>query len=1211
MPRAPFTPAQTRDWQARMRVRLPDEKDLRLARRMELESDTPREATDYDKTVAGYLGELRRGEARALTWFLDHDKRLVALARVCGCRPEDFRSDLAAVEASELGPLDLLWWSGFEDLGPVALGEGFVLPPVSGEQGGRLNEEGLRKLLTDKAEIRVDGAPGAGVSTLLRWLATQAEAMGWRAVRWDGVMPTGRSLIVLADSDEGLEEAARRAGTPLADWLKAGDRRLLRRAPGGVRVGPVDLPWLREWTQRLAARAGRRLKLGGIGDRELEGLVGLGPEEAGLRVRDRIEPTRGGTAGILLAAAKRRLAALDHPADGLAHLDRWLPELYLRLLREPEGDATALLDETLLREVGRLVEALPLSGPDRDLLRSALPLVDGAAARLALRRARLLDERGGRSRLRLAGLIAPLAAPRIRDDPALLRRSLARRDGHALQAVLETVGGADAIVAALATLEAPGLRLALSEPPARWRAELPWTPSLLARWLALVELDGRGDEQREAMEKLDETWADAPMYRTTLMSGIRATLIAKATSPLHGLQGPLPDLDLLATAWAEVARELGLVEPPPERKQLRWLRAIHFAAAEDLRDPGVWGRTPDELLTPPGWSDAVRADPDVARAALSRAAGQSTRGHRALWVEAMASLCERAADEAGEILGRHLDDARVAFEAALDGLFVEDEDAQDGFGLRQTPQIRLSFAWSCLARELELLPRLLDRLRRPERLRPVLAAAAAAWKGTALREVPVFTEEPFAADQAGLLELLRTLSEDERAAWLRAPSGTPGPLAPVLARVGVPSDALIALFRELESGAVPWPATAPRRELGGEAEVDPQRPAWLRLLSATLPPERLAELGVEEATWAQLAGTSSLRGEGEDGEARRRWIWSLHHDLSPGDPIWGLVEGSPYKGTPWGFIEAMGAPGGAEATARQQPEAGPPSTFFGLVGGLLGEAIAAEFVNPKRRRVLELDRGHLERALRAGSGGAALGLDRWAALARAALLAEVAEDALWSLLDLELEPASKAGSKGPTPAATVAVLARRLSGVDDLRLRAWMSAHVSRYGALLDQPELVDRWADHAPGTLRKLLSAQPGEEVGAGLAHALLGRAPSEIVPLLADPRTRTATLQALSRDPGLRPALTPSLAQLGAPPSAAALQAVLRLEDPDPIELLGEASQGWSVEARRALWRQVAGLAVPVQRKRRDILRPPDRRLRARAWEKLAALEAAGVRG
>lgn len=1167
MSRYQLTDAQRRDWEARVKPRF-QPSDSALAKKMDLDTAVNRGGQDYDKNVAGYIGDFRRGEKRGLTYFFETQARFLALAAACGCTAEDLHTDLRTVLRVDRIDDDFLWLSGFEDLGPVHFDDGFVLPPVWGPTD-RLDAPGLLARL-HKATSRsssVSGDAGAGVSTLIRWLVRQSVGEGWRPARWEGELPSGRAIVLAADPDDGLDDLERRgrggsvAKSSLKEWLQEGQHRLVRANIGGLRIGPVDLPWLKAFVSRVQQRAGKRLKFAGLNDHVLAEIAEarVGPEEAGLRIRDRMDAagaTRPPPSPLkrLEAAARRRLRARDENEAGLSAFTEWFPDFALQTLRDAETDPVALIDGSVLVEARRLLTHTQRLPAELDLLRACLPILTGEASLAALRGSGLLAEAAGKTRVRLLGYAASALAERVRDDATILRRCLVERHRSLLRAVAATPTGPAAIVTALDRLDAPSLMLATAMPDADWLRGLVCTERLVARVLAIAELTGIGQNLREALRKLDKVLDDdAQLFNphNPTMQEMGARILASADSPLRALlaEAQLPSLDIMAVCWREVGVELGISVPDPTPVRMQQARALHLARREDLVDPSVWDSLPHPLGFPPCWFEVARHDLEVAKVALDpKPERPSTQGND-----------RRKLGSKDLLVGASVAAALIPWlsRSALEYLGKQDPDD-----------------WRKVSAQLRPLASV--EVGRDRAIAEALRQAAGDWEAIACSEEEPRCIEDLNQAIEGLVSLLRAMPKSQRAAWLRTPGGHVGPLWREAVEAGVPDQDLLALWQGTLDGSVRWPAPW-SVSAGGEhvgKTVEHARELLFPMLIAHVDVAALEGAGVLPARPQDLAPQDFAKVAKIPNT--RTWVWSKLEGIDDEEPFWQLLEHKAYGHRHFDQLEGM-------------PSKGKPGELHRL---LAHSWLLSHETYESIRTFGKLDGAGIADAL-TRLPSATLSAAKWELLVRAALLSQVPTTVLWHALVSPLLkdlPMSYAGKKpgGWGPRHTIATLILMLQQDDPMRVRTWL---LQTAGAL-DEREYADVWRDSdlSAAELRKLLSARTGETIGEGLVPALLRKDADAIGPMLNDPRTREATLHALTTDPDLRVELPSALAKAGSAPEADTLKRLLESEGVEPFSLLDAASSEWSIDEQRTLWRRVAGCTQNADPRR--------------AWKRLVAL-------
>lgn len=1164
MSRYLLTDAQRRDWTHRLQARFAMS-DLELARRMDLDTAIDRGGKDYNKTVAGYVGDFRRGDKRGLTYFFESQPRLAALAGAIGCNHDDLRSHMKTVLRLDRVDEDLLWLSGFEDLGPVSFDDGFVFPPLFSSDA-RIDAEGLSRMARTSPSgiIAISGAPGSGVTTILQWLLRRAAEDGWRAARWDGQLPRGRAIALLADPDDGLEtleredELARGAapGTSdvpgrhavgLATWVKSGGHRVIRAQRGGLSLAPVDILWLRAFVERVSVQAGKRLNVTKLNDGVLHEIAQLrvGPEEAGIRLRERLEGRNRPPVRALEEAARRRLRAKHHEEGGLSAFETWFPELALAALRDRAVDPVALVDGSAVAAARRQLEEQLPGLANAELLRTCLPALTGEGSLRALRGANLVSEAGGVTTVRLIGMVAVDIADRVRDDPSVLRRCVIAGDTLLLRAVAGTIGGPAALVSALEQLDAPSLKAAFERNEADWIRTLPMTDRLVARLVATAELTGEGHRVRRVLKRLEQHWPRSGSTFTddATTDAMLSQRLADARSGIGTLlsNAPLPSLELLASCWHDAARELGLSSTALKPEQVRLARALHLARREDLVDAEVWNLVPPDLGYPASWFELAQSDVNVARIALD----PSTR---VIPPDASAYKLHGPRDI--------LNGATVAHEMvpwlarrALEHLRAK-VSQEDGDRWKHVRTLLQPIAPVVAGR---------DRV-----MAALLRQVAEEWIAAANAEHLPRTAEAMRTTIAGLLPVLRAVSERDRVACLRTPEGRIGPLWREALEAGVPTPAIRSLWTDTAAGRVVWPVPVWGTHKGdglaqARAELTP-------FVLRNLEPPELIELEVltpspadlNEETFQMIAGIPNMR----------RWIWSGITTLDDSGSFWRLLEEPRYS-------SARMATAHANRNGR-------------VLGGVMAMVLQAVFASVVAEETKD---GDCSRADREGIQQAlvlpmsTLTLPRWELLVRAAILASVPVEALWHTVNEPLLhdiPARNANERPSAwgPRKTVAELVTLLQRHDRPRIRPWLIASA----AALDHREFIHIWrdADLSQAELNRLLAARTGDRVGDGLVPALLHLAPEQLSDRLADPRTREATLHAAANDPDLRPQLPSAIASAGSAPAMDTLKLLLRNADLEAFALLDDACAAWPIEQQRTLWTRVAACAEEADRRR-----------------------------
>lgn len=1199
-----LTPAQKVEWTAIMKVRIPDSNNSRLAAKMNLDTSTHLSSgANYDKTVAGYLGQLRLGNEIGIRFFLGNPHRLEALARVCEYTADGFYRDLGATRRLGDDADDRIFLPGFEDLGEVPLEEGFVMPPVSGRDGKLLSEEDVRKAAMEASSTGwvVGGPHGAGTTTLLKRVARWLEEEGWRRSRWTGALPGGRSLVFLADTGDdlgGIDDVTLRMGD-LNTWMRSmildpkaadtrlrdSDHRLLRAGRGGYRIGPVDEVWLRSYREKVRRLSERRFKWKLVDDRFLADLArgNLGPEEAGIRLRERLEPSSRAPFGAVCATIRRRLTAQDQPTDALHGIERWLPDLVMASLRDPNLDVTEACNQGVAAGVRAIIDGrMELKAPERDFLRSVLPLVSGESVRKALVRSHLLDESGGRSRIRLAWGWAPELREKLVQEPETLRKCVVGRNHDVLNAVVDDNEGARVLCTLLDQLDASVLRTTLQDPDALWLEKARFSERLVARMVALAELSDDGKALRKKLSKFDPD-PDLLRWAPGLFDAWKKT-IASLKPALTGRPVPLPDLETMAWAWSEVASDLGMDPNVPTPDELRWFRAFHLAHIEDLACLEVWASTPDDILIPPAWLDVAMTAPSVARVLLNPGGPMGmrileSRRTRTAGVRVLATLFETDPDVASSLAEDILGSVHERFLSGIAGCVRRGAHSDS---LEDHATEALLHEWSSLAKRLEVVPMLLGMVRRPALVHQVLGRAIRSWIPTSLPESDLRPVKSMGNPIQELLILLSHLNPEERTALLRTPDSRLGPFWPEAAMAGVPQQALLALARDLQSGALAIPhsrsaGTLSEGELPesagrGEGTAQPMETLAMSILRAVLANAPADEPEPDLSAWPHPHLPA------EDWESRewsgcRRWLWRQHRSLADSDVLWSLLSARAY-GTPY------------MAALHASPE------------GVVRHAIATW--RSDWGWLLAMDQKCISTAL-SSTSVSHLDATHWEVLVRAGIMVDAPPEALLHAVENphirslpeEYDRGKRSSSHWRPRKTFLALLSVLVTPSTRPQLQVWLRENLSHLSGTLDQEDCTRLWMDvgFLAWELEALLGACAGDEVGMGIVPALLHLDPSALTRMLENPRTRTAAMSAMAREPELRIQLASVLSEMRACPSRDFLRTVLRLRDPDPVTLIGEAAESWPVPEQRILWQRVAGQTASAH-------------VRERAWRRLAEL-------
>jgi len=121
-----LTPGQQERWQKQIGALF-----VNSGSYLTLATSVARGTETSDKTVAGYIGEFRKGKYRGLRYFLGTPWRLRKLARaMTGTTAEDIQRLWTEVRRENQGGGDVFFLAGFEDWGPVELERGLVPPPL-------------------------------------------------------------------------------------------------------------------------------------------------------------------------------------------------------------------------------------------------------------------------------------------------------------------------------------------------------------------------------------------------------------------------------------------------------------------------------------------------------------------------------------------------------------------------------------------------------------------------------------------------------------------------------------------------------------------------------------------------------------------------------------------------------------------------------------------------------------------------------------------------------------------------------------------------------------------------------------------------------------------------------------------------------------------------------------------------------------------------
>lgn len=1174
-----LSPHQTETWVDRMRVRMTDDNDMDLARRMGLHPSSRRGgSTSYAKTVAGYLGQFRRGEQRGLRWVFGDEARLEALTGALGCSPDDLRADLRLARGDHGLSAGALLIPGFEDLGAFSYAEGFVLPPcfASGGDGVREDAAALTQRLEPGQHVRVSG-PGA--RTTLRWLADAARARGWRVQRWTGSVPSGRARVLVdLDGSSVVSPGQLQAPPPrLAQDLKEGGHLLLAQGAGDLRHAPVDRAWLDAVFAVVRGRLPRALHRMRP-DLDALAAAGLAPWEAGVLLRDALEggegtPRDAAAARVLfLQAARRRLAAEGAPSHRLSLVSHELLDLGLATLADPGLDLAEWAGGTAGATASAVVDELPLTAKQRAVLRAAIP--EGAADDVAdtLLASGLVGGREGDLRLRGDGLLASAIAPRLHRAPRLLRRALLQGRHGLLNAVAALEDGPKALVAALHDLPASLLLRAVrglgpaSQPGrfgAHWLLELPLTPMLAARLLALVEAAGQGALPRRKIEQ----WWGARTFKHPLKN-LSLHQKVEQTTPGRMFNDALPALVALVAAAERVAEsdvdaaldavcgELGVPREGP------WMAFQEWKLTGGVKAPVSRDELPGFLVTwawgPPTAEEEGGCSMASWRVHLKPAPHwlERARADAALAVKLVRDLTARQGDrpEAASVLPElaklHPDEvAACLVELADEALTVVVDGAGSGD------------AWH--AAEALLAPLAAHEALVARRQRAALKQVGARWvaavESTRLKD-DLQKSTPMVE---GLPEVLATLPLAQRTALLRGTDGGVGTLAIEAVRAGVDPAELEALLADVLEGRAGWP--------GGDEDPNhgyATTRRWTALVQealCALSPDRVTGSSSERALLTVLSDQRALDDVASNRNGRRV-VWALADALDEPELALEVLARPPYNGVLHGLLE------GDDQVSLDR--------------------FAGQIWHQDRDAVLRLV-----------STYSPTSPTEWWHLSVAVVVHGLPAASLWTLLrtpslttwDLWADESFLAPGR-KARAGVLSALFQQLLQADPAGFSQWLLDHADFAATTLAASHIRGWW--RSSGLRRDMLEALLGtstcEEVGPGPIAALLSAAPDTLDRLLTAPRTRTSTLaEMFATSEGTETALG-VLAAAGRPPEDDVVAALFQAHQDTGISLLHQVCAHWPADQQAQLWRSVA---------RRH------RRLRESAWVRLAGVEAAPV--
>ena len=648
-----LTPTQISRWQSAI-----DPLFTPHATYMELAENIARPHGTKPKTIAGYIGEFRKGHPRALRYFLGEHRRLVRLASALGnTSADEILQTWADLHSIEEPPPDSFYLAGFEDWGPVRIDEGLLPPPLL--RGGiplKIGDLELEIVKRIEAGLTIAASPDAGATSLVRLLAYWASRAGWTPTWWrDGTpLPQQPGSLLIIDnwgtrpSDRAIEEWKGETGHGLIEVLPAvtghhhrfqrthsvvkqktrlvepTEIRLFERTPrrhllpdqrsAWMLICPVDDEWIDTYRDQLMALATpmwrRRLKKLSLrqAKQTLSTMVEPGPGVGGALLRQLSEGRESSTAQWgpqqWLEAGKRRLRANGHQQQltNLESLATWPLDLIEHELREaPRSDFQAMTKERSFEEAKSIIDGLSLPHAQRVALYRLLPAASTDASLQLLELAGLarLQESGTGDHVRERSLLLPALASRALDDEEIIRLAAVRGWDDLLQLIARSAEGATAIAESLDSMEVLELAAAVADRNSHlqtaWLQSLPWCQESITRFLAIRILLHEG---RHYGITLDDEVAlhKAGPHLVVPEIGVLRELVASVPP-----DAPRPTLEALLTCCKVFARDLGLRTAQVTPEVARLLLSIALPDPADAADDELTQSASRRLLLPERW----------------------------------------------------------------------------------------------------------------------------------------------------------------------------------------------------------------------------------------------------------------------------------------------------------------------------------------------------------------------------------------------------------------------------------------------------------------------------------------------------------------------------------------------------------------------------------------------------------------------------------